>query len=162
MPKYIHSKLSVQEGLVMSELSERIGTAAGDAFKSGFNCGEAILQAFRTEGGLKIDDNTMRMVTAFGGGMGHARAVCGALVGSVMVISYFVGRTSPQEKPLPEVYPYSKEYHDLFVKEFGSSECKDLMPYEFNTREHLINCLKLVNRMGKFLAEYLESKGFLK
>lgn len=50
----------------------------------------------------------------------------------------------------------------MFVKEFGSSECKDLMPYEFNTREHLINCLKLVNRMGKFLAEYLESKGFLK
>ena len=94
--------------------------------------------------------------------MGHARAVCGALVGSVMVISYFVGRTSPQEKPLPEVYPYSKEYHDLFVKEFGSSECKDLMPYEFNTREHLINCLKLVNRMGKFLAEYLESKGLFK
>ena len=139
MPKYIHSKLSAQEGLVMSELSERIGTAAGNAFKSGFNCGEAILQAFRTEG-----------------------AVCGALVGSVMVISYFVGRTSPQEKPLPEVYPYSKEYHDLFVKEFGYSECKDLMPYEFNTREHLINCLKLVNRMGKFLAEYLESKGFLK
>ena len=46
----------------MSELSERIGTAAGNAFKSGFNCGEAILQAFRTEGGLKIDDNTMRMV----------------------------------------------------------------------------------------------------
>lgn len=35
MPKYIHSKLSVQEGLVMSELSERIGTAAGNAFKSG-------------------------------------------------------------------------------------------------------------------------------
>ena len=74
MPKYIHSKLSVQEGLVMSELSERIGTAAGNAFKSGFNCGEAILQAFRTEGGLKIDDNTMRMVTAFGGG--GARASC--------------------------------------------------------------------------------------
>ena len=47
MPKYIHSKLSAQEGLVMSELSERIGTAAGNAFKSGFNCGEAILQAFR-------------------------------------------------------------------------------------------------------------------
>ena len=31
MPKYIHSKLSAQEGLVMSELSERIGTAAGNA-----------------------------------------------------------------------------------------------------------------------------------
>ena len=47
MPKYIHSKLFAQEGLVMSELSERIGTAAGNAFKNGFNCGEAILQAFR-------------------------------------------------------------------------------------------------------------------
>ena len=29
----------------MSELSERIGMAAGNAFKSGFNCGEAVLQA---------------------------------------------------------------------------------------------------------------------
>ena len=161
MPKYIHSKLSVQEGLVMSELSERIGTAAGNAFKSGFNCGEAILQAFRTEGGLKIDDNTMRMVTAFGGGMGtHALFAVHWLVGNGHQL--FCWAHQPQEKPLPEVYPYSKEYHDLFVKEFGSSECKDLMPYEFNTREHLINCLKLVNRMGKFLAEYLESKGFLK
>lgn len=160
MPKYIHSKLSTQEGLVMSELSERIGTAAGNAFKSGFNCGEAILQAFRTEGGLKIDDNTMRMVTAFGGGMGHARAVCGALVGSVMVISYFVGRTSPQEKPLPEVYPYSKEYHDLFVKEFGSSECKDLMPYEFNTREHLINCLSLLTVWANFWQSIWRARAF--
>ena len=54
----------------MSELSERIGTAAGNAFKSGFNCGEAILQAFRTEGGLKIDDNTCawlrRLAAAWG------------------------------------------------------------------------------------------------
>ena len=82
----------------MSELSERIGTAAGNAFKSGFNCGEAILQAFRTEGGLKIDDNTMRMVTAFGGGMGHARAVCGMAYPRQMfhvehLPDFFVGKT---------------------------------------------------------------------
>lgn len=145
----------------MSEFSEKMGLAAGNYFKQSYNCGESIVQAFRNEGGVDIDDNAFRLCSGFGGGMGHARDVCGALVGCIMVISTLVGRNHPQEKPLSEIYPYSKEFHDCFVETFGSSACKDLMPYEFNTREHLINCLKLTNKIGRFLAEYLEEKKLL-
>lgn len=145
----------------MSEFSEKIGMETGNAFKSGYNCCEAILQSFRTAGGVQIDENAFRMASGFGGGIGHARDLCGALTGSIMIISSLAGRSCPQDKPLSEIYPLTKEYHDLFVAEFGSSQCADLMPYEFNTREHLKNCLKLVNRMGKFLAEFLEAKGLL-
>lgn len=84
-----------------------------------------------------------------------------ALVGCTMVISTLIGRNTPEEKPLKEIYPVTKEFHDRFEKEFGSTMCKDLMPYEFNTRDHLKNCLKLTNRIGKFLAEFLEEKGLL-
>lgn len=145
----------------MSEFSEKIGMETGNAFKSGYNCYEAIIQSFRTVGGVDIDDNAFRMCSGFGGGIGHARDLCGGLTGSIMIISIPAGRTTPQEKPLGDIYPLTEEYYHLFVTEFDSAKCGDLMPYEFNTRDHLKNCLKLINRMGKFWAEFLEAKGLL-
>lgn len=36
------------------------------------------------------------------------------------------------------------------------------MPYEFDTRDHLKNCLKLTNRVAQLLATFLVEKGFIK
>ncbi len=146
----------------MSEFSEKIGMAAGNNFKSGFNCCEAIVETFRKEAGVDIDDNAFRLCSGFGGGIGHARDLCGALAGCTMVISTLAGRNHPTEKPLGEIYPLTLEFHERFKEAFGSTACGDLMPYEFNTRDHLKNCLKLVNKMAQLLAVYLEEKGLLK
>ena len=146
----------------MSEFSEKMGMEVGNNFKQGFNCCEAIVETFRKAAGVDIDDNALRLCSGFGGGIGHARHICGALVGWTMVISTLVGRNHPSEKPLSEIYPVSKEFHDRFEAEFGSTMCKDLMPFEFNTKDHLKNCLKLTNKIGKFLAEFLEEKGLIK
>ena len=141
----------------MSEFSEKMGMAAGNNFKSGYNCCEAIVQTFRKEAGVNIDDNAFRLCSGFGGGIGHARDLCGAMAGCVMVLSTLAGRN-----PLAEIYPLTLEFHERFAKEFGSCACGDLMPYEFNTREHLKNCLKLVNKVAQLLAVYLEEKELLK
>lgn len=146
----------------MSEFSERMGMAAGNNFKSGFNCCEAIVETFRKEAGVNIDDNAFRLCSGFGGGIGHARDLCGALAGCTMVISTLAGRNHPSEKPLGEIYPLTLEFHERFKEAFGSTACGDLMPYEFNTRDHLKNCLKLVNKMAQLLAVYLEEKALLK
>ena len=146
----------------MSEFSERIGMEAGNNFKKGFNCCEAIVETFRKEAGVDINDNAFRLCSGFGGGIGHAANICGALVGCTMVISTLAGRNHPAEKPLGQIYPVSKEFHDRFEKEFGSTMCKDLMPYEFDTRDHLKNCLKLTTRRAQLLAVYLEEKGLIK
>ncbi len=45
----------------MSEFSEKMGMAAGNNFKSGYNCCEAIVQTFRKEAGVNIDDNAFRL-----------------------------------------------------------------------------------------------------
>ena len=146
----------------MSEFSEKMGMAAGNNFKSGYNCCEAIVQTFRKEAGVNIDDNAFRLCSGFGGGIGHARDLCGAMAGCVMVISTLAGRNLPSDKPLAEIYPLTLEFHERFAKEFGSCACGDLMTYEFNTREHLKNCLKLVNKVAQLLAVYLEEKELLK
>lgn len=146
----------------MSEFSEKMGMAAGDNFKSGYNCCEAIVETFRKEAGVNIDDNAFRLCSGFGGGIGHARDLCGAMAGCVMVISTLAGRNQPSDKPLAGIYPLTLEFHERFAKEFGSCVCGDLMPYEFNTREHLKNCLKLVNKVAQLLAVYLEEKELLK
>ena len=136
-------------------------TKARELFCSGYNCAQAEAGAFAEEMGLPLETVT-KIASGFGGGIGHARHICGALVGCTMVISTLVGRNHPSEKPLSEIYPVSKEFHDRFEAEFGSTMCKDLMPYEFNTKDHLKNCLKLTNKIGKFLAEFLEEKGLIK
>ena len=145
----------------MSEFSEKMGMAAGNCFKQGNNCCEAIVQAYRTEGGVNIDDNAYRMCSGFGGGIGHARDLCGAMTGCVMVISTLAGRNQPADKPLSEIYPLTLEFHQRFEQELGSCKCGDLMPYEFNTREHMKNCIKLVNKAAQVLAVYLEEKALL-
>lgn len=146
----------------MSEFSERMGMAAGNNFKSGFNCCEAIVETFRKEAGVNIDDNAFRLCSGFGGGIGHARDLCGALAGCTMVISTLAGRNHPGDKPLGEIYPLTLEFHERFKEAFGSTACGDLMPYEFNTRDHLKNCLKLVNKVAQLLTVYLEEKALLK
>ncbi len=146
----------------MSEFSERMGFEAGNNFKQGFNCSEAIVETFRKQAGVDIDDNAFRLCSGFGGGIGHAANICGALVGCIMVISTLVGRNHPSEKSLHAIYPISKEFYDRFHQKFGSTRCGDLMPYEFDTREHLKNCLKLTNRVAKLLAEFLEEKQLIK
>ena len=146
----------------MSEFSEKMGMAAGNNFKSGFNCCEAIVETFRKEAGVEIDDNAFRLCSGFGGGIGHARDLCGAMAGCTMVISTLAGRNHPSEKPLAEIYPLTLEVHERFREAFGSCACGDSMPYEFNTRDHLKNCLKLVNKVAQLLAVYLEEKGLLK
>ncbi len=146
----------------MSEFSERMGMAAGNNFKSGFNCCEAIVETFRKEAGVNIDDNAFRLCSGFGGGIGHARDLCGALTGCTMVISTLAGRNHPSDKPLGEIYPLTLEFQQRFKEAFGSTACGDLMPYEFNTRDHLKNCLKLVNKVAQLLAVYLEEKALLK
>ena len=146
----------------MSEFSEKMGMAAGNNFKSGFNCCEAIVETFRKEAGVEIDDNAFRLCSGFGGGIGHARDLCGAMAGCTMVISTLAGRNHPSEKPWAEIYPLTLEFDERFKEAFGRCACCDLMPYEFNTRDHLKNCLKLVNKVAQLLAVYLEEKGLLK
>ena len=62
------------------------GLLAVENFKTGMNCCQAVVLAFKDE--LGIDELTLKKLSiGFGGGLGRQRLTCGAVSGMCMVIS---------------------------------------------------------------------------
>lgn len=130
---------------------------AGNNFKSGFNCAEAVVTTFNTLLNEPFKPEVVKMASGFGGGLGHAGCMCGALTGSVMVLGMINGRTSSSQDRTP-IYQLAKEFHDRFEQTFGGTCCRVLNQFEFDSPEHLRNCLKLTGNTAKLLMEFLEEK----
>lgn len=141
----------------MVDLALEARNRAGDNFKQGFNCAESILKAFNEILDNPLSPETVKLATGFGGGIGHAGCVCGALAASTMVIGIVKGRTHTEESRDP-AYELAREFHDHFEAKFGGTCCRSLNPYTFDTPEHLRNCLKITGSTGKLLMEFLQEK----
>lgn len=132
--------------------------AAGQYFKNGYNCSESVLRATAEVLGIPVNEQVLRMTTGFGGGLGHAGCVCGALAASVMSLGLLKGRTDATQSR-EEAYVLSEEFHHRFQEKFGATCCRVLNPHPFETREHMVNCVKITGNTAKLLMEYLEEKG---
>jgi len=141
----------------MSDKATEARNAAGQYFKDGFNCSEAVLRATCDGLGIVPDEQALRMTTGFGGGLGHAGCVCGALAASVMMLGIMKGRTEATQSR-EEAYALSNEFHNRFQDKFGATCCRALNPHEFETREHLLNCIKITGNTAKLLMEYVDEK----
>ena len=133
---------------------------AGNYFKEGYNCAEAIFLAFREILDPEMDPAFVKLMTGFGGGIGQAGCMCGALTGSIASLNIIKGRQSVRESR-EESYQLSKEFHDRFVDKYGVTCCRALNPHPFESKEHLINCLKITGNTGKMLMEFIEEKELL-
>lgn len=142
----------------MSDKATEARNAAGQYFKEGYNCSESILRAMTDTLGISVDEQALRMTTGFGGGIGHAGCVCGALAASVMSLGLLKGRTDASQSR-KEAYELSEEFHRRFQEKFGATCCRALNPHEFETREHLVNCVKITGNTAKLLMEFIEEKG---
>jgi C_GCAxxG_C_C family probable redox protein len=60
-------------------------------FLSGYNCAQAVLDAFRDETGLD-EDLALKIATGLGAGMGRKQEVCGAVTGGILVLGLRHGR----------------------------------------------------------------------
>ncbi len=141
------------------ELCIEARNITGQYFKEGYNCAESIFLAFKEY--VDADDAILRIFTAFGGGHGRAGCTCGALMGAISIISLLTGRTSTNDEDKENCYSYSKEFHNRFVEQFKTSCCRALNTYDFDTREHAVNCLKITGKTGQMLMAYLLEKELL-
>lgn len=145
----------------MSEqMAEKIGAKqmAGQNFREGYNCAEAMVLAFRDTLNLDVSDTAVRMASGFGGGLGHAGCMCGALTGATMILGMLRGRATPAESREP-IYTSAHDFHDLFKKKFGSTCCRALNPHPFDSKDHLRNCLKITGGTAELLETYIADKG---
>ena len=100
---------------------------AFELFKSGYNCAQAVAVAFCDVTGLTAIQ-AARMASAFGGGMGRMREVCGAVSGMFMVLGILYGYDDPKDDATKkELYTRVQALAEEFKKDAGSIICRDIL-----------------------------------
>jgi len=107
-------------------------------FLSGYNCAQAVLDAFRDEAGLD-EELALKIATGFGAGMGRKQEVCGAVTGGILVLGLRHGRGSTGDRSATEItYMRTRELMDRFAARHGSCLCRQLLQgYDLSTEDGL-------------------------
>ncbi len=108
-------------------------------------CSESIMVVLnRVFGGGLSDRTAQQMAAGFCHGIGGAGCSCGALTGSVTMLSLFLGQhyeTGLSKKKFRRIV---KGMHDDFRDQFGSSCCRVLSKkVKHDRKAHYANCLML-------------------
>lgn len=141
---------------------------AKSLFMQGYNCSQSVVAAFCDV--LEMDRRqAIRMASAFGGGMGRMREVCGCVSGMFMVLGYLYGYDDPAVYECKkELYARVQELAAQFKKENGSIVCRELLGIDGEgsdtayvpsqrTKEYYEKrpCPKLAGFAARLLAEYV-------
>ena len=96
-------------------------------FTEGYNCAHSVFAAFHEEMGM--DEKTaLRMSSAFGGGMGRLREVCGAVSGMFMVLGTLYGYDDAKNDEAKKIlYTRVQNFANEFKEEYGTIICRELM-----------------------------------
>lgn len=96
-------------------------------FKDGYNCSQAVALAFSDL--MDIPEETLlRMSSSFGGGMGRLREVCGSVSGMFLVLGYFEGCDSSQDRQQKiDLYKDIQALAEQFRELNGSIICRELL-----------------------------------
>jgi len=121
--------------------------------RNGDNCSMAVMRSFCVAMDMHISDDTIRMASGFGGGLGRAGCLCGALAGATMILGFI--QKIPAESNLKEtVYPNIKIFHDIFVNTFGSTCCRVINPLPFENKARMNSCHKVMIGTAELLIQY--------
>ena len=140
------------------------GLKAAELFLSGYNCAQAVAVAFTDVTGL-TEAQAAKMASAFGGGMGRMREVCGAVSGMLMVLSYVYGYDTPGDDiSKKRLYGQVQALAAGFRAENGSIICREILknpPSDPNpsprTAEYYKTrpCARMVLLAGQILDDYI-------
>ncbi len=141
------------------------GMKAAELFLAGYNCAQSVAVAFCDVTGL--DEKTAaRAVSAFGGGMGRMREVCGAVSGMYFVLSWLYGYDTPgDDVSKKRLYTDVQALATRFREENGSIICREILknpPSDPNptprTAEFYAQrpCARMVLTAATILDEYIK------
>ena len=100
---------------------------AEENFTSGYNCAQSVALAFADI--VNIDNSELcALSSAFGGGMGRLREVCGAVSGMFMIAGLLYGCDSLEATAAKgELYARIQQLAKSFESENGSIVCRELL-----------------------------------
>lgn len=116
---------------MMSEINR--ADRAEALFREGYNCSQTVLATFADVVFPELSEAeaikaAALHASAFGGGVGGLREVCGAVSGMAMVTSYVKGYSDPQDhKGKKALYRITQDMCAEFEKRMNSIICRDLL-----------------------------------
>ena len=133
---------------------------AKELFKSGYNCAQSVLGAFCDEIGMSFEDS-LRLASSFGGGMGRMREVCGAVSAMFMIAGIKQGYISPNDDLIKEKhYTLIQDLANQFKAKYNTIICKELLGIDDNspkptTRDEKYYTSRPCEEFIKFAAEII-------
>lgn len=137
---------------------------AAELFLQGYNCAQAVAVAFCDVTGLD-EKFTAKTISAFGGGMGRLREVCGAVSGMFFVLSCLYGYDTPgDDAEKMQLYARVQDLAAKFREKNGSIVCRELLenpPSDPNpsprTAEYYAKrpCVRMVMTAADLLDEFI-------
>jgi C_GCAxxG_C_C family probable redox protein len=95
-------------------------------FEGPYNCAQAVLGPFAERFGLPLEA-AFRIATPFGGGMGHAGSICGAVSGALMVIGLAEGTADGDRMQRYACYALAAAFQARFRAQHGDLTCPALL-----------------------------------
>ena len=101
---------------------------AAELFLSGANCAQSVVLAFSDLTGLDRE-MSLKLSSAFGGGMGRMREVCGTVSGMFLVLGLLYGYSDPGEGDCNKkaLYTDVQLLAKQFREETGSIICREIL-----------------------------------
>ena len=140
------------------------GIKAAELFLSGYNCAQSVAVAYCDLLGL-TEQQAAKMASAFGGGMGRLREVCGAVSGMLMVLSQLYGYDTPgDDEKKKALYHQVQDLAARFREETGSIICREILnnpPSDPNpsprTAEYYAKrpCARMVLTAARIMEEFI-------
>ena len=98
-----------------------------ELFHEGYNCAQAVAVAFCDK--TELDEKAAaRMASAFGGGIGRMREVCGAVSGMFLVLGLLYGYDDPRDNGGKKaLYEEVQALAAKFREENGSIICREIL-----------------------------------
>jgi C_GCAxxG_C_C family probable redox protein len=130
--------------------------AAGECFKCGYNCSQAVFSTFAPEFGVNYE-TALKVAGNFGGGMARMGETCGAVTGAFMAIGLKYSKTKfGEDAQRDKGYELVNEFSKKFIEKHGSMKCKDLLKCDVGTPEgkKIINELNLSQNVCFPLVQY--------
>lgn len=115
-----------------------------------FYCSEAILKTIMDAFKLPVPTAIVAMASGFPIGMGRSGCTCGAVVGGIMALGLFFGRTEPKDPQVSKAMALSKELHDTFRSRHHCLCCRILTKdMKLGSSAHMRQCISFTGEVAE-------------
>ncbi len=143
---------------MISEIDlQRVKDTAENYYRNrDFYCSEAIVKTIRDSFELNLPDEIIAMASGFPIGMGNSGCTCGAVVGGIMALGMFFGRTSGKDPKVEKTMALAHELHDIFQSKHKMLCCRILTKgMKLGSPEHMKQCISFTGEVAETTASII-------